>query len=271
MDEPDPAQLKQAHAHVWGKVGDYAAIGEQLESASVELLERLGDGAGMRLLDVATGTGNLAIPAARRGWNVTAIDLASEMLDKARARDSGATIEWAQGDAEDLGVAVGSFDAVASVFGSMFAPRHQVVADELARVARPGATIAFCAWTPDGLTGHALKATADVLPEPPSYAQPAVLWGDADHVSKLFGSAVSFDFELVTHRFHAESVDDYLAGWEANSGVFIVALAAAKEQGREEEIRRSMRAAVEAFAYPHPDGVEIHGTYLRAIGTRSGG
>ena len=140
------------------------------------------------MLDVATGTGNVALLAAELGAEVTGLDLVPDLLDVARSRDDG-RIAWIEGDAEALPFADASFDRVLSVFGIQFAPRHQVVADELVRVCRPGGAIGLVNWTPEGLIGRMFKILGKYMPKPPAFASPPPLWGSEEHQRSLFAAA----------------------------------------------------------------------------------
>lgn len=147
---------------------------------------------GKRVLDVATGTGNVAIRAAEAGAIVFASDLTPENFDAGRraAAASGVELEWVEGDAEALPFADGQFDVVTSSLGAMFAPNHQAVADELLRVCRPGGTIGMINFTPDGLAADFFGLLAPYMPPPPGGALPPLLWGSEDHVRELFGERV---------------------------------------------------------------------------------
>ena len=151
----------------------------------------------MTALDVACGTGNAALPAARAGAQVTGLDLAPGLLaaGRRRAEAAGLEIEWVEGDAEDLPFGTDAFDCVFSTFGHMFAPRHKPTAEEMARVCRENGTIAICCWTPEGVTGDVFAASAAYMPPPPDFAQPPILWGTEDHVREMFPGARVFEFE----------------------------------------------------------------------------
>jgi ubiquinone/menaquinone biosynthesis C-methylase UbiE len=142
---------------------------------------------------VAAGSGATSIPAALAGGDVVASDLTPELLAAGReaARERGAELDWVEADAEALPFADASFDVVLSSFGAIFAPRHQVVADELLRVARPGATIAMANWPPDGWVGEFFLTMLPFLPPPPPGSLPPIAWGMEDHVRELFGDGVS--------------------------------------------------------------------------------
>jgi len=156
------------------------------------LVEAAGISAGDRVLDVAAGTGNVAIPAAEAGARVVASDLTPEHFEAGRreATARGVELEWVEADAESLPFGDGAFDAVTSSLGAIFAPDHRAVADELLRVCRPGGTIAMINFTPDGLAAGFFGALAPYMPPPPPDALPPLLWGSEDHVRDLFGDRV---------------------------------------------------------------------------------
>lgn len=185
--------LKSRHRAMWA-LGDYAAVaGEVIPDLGAALVEACGVRRGMRVLDVAAGPGNAAIPAALTGASVVASDLTPELLDAGRvaAARRGAQVEWRQADAEALPFADGEFDVVLSCVGVMFAPHHQAAADELLRVCRPGGTIGLINWTPQGFVGEMLAAMKPFVPAPPPGAQPPALWGQEEHVSALFGERLT--------------------------------------------------------------------------------
>jgi 2-polyprenyl-3-methyl-5-hydroxy-6-metoxy-1,4-benzoquinol methylase len=176
------AELKARHRKMWAS-GDYPSMVETfLTPLGPRLAEacRIGAGGdGVRVLDVAAGTGNASIPAALAGAHVTAGDLTPELLDAGRARAAAAGVEldWVQADAERLPFDDASFDVVMSAIGVMFAPHHQLAADELVRVVRPGGTIGLLSWTPEGMIGSLFRTMGPFAPPPPPGAQPPPLWG----------------------------------------------------------------------------------------------
>ncbi len=184
-------QLKAAMRSTW-MAGDFGQIARYSAPHAGEFVHQLPITPGMRVLDVACGTGNLAIPAAQRGADVTGIDIASNLVEQARKRADaeGVRATFEEGDAEQLPYRDGQFDLVMSMFGAMFAPRPDRVATELLRVCRTGGTIAMANWTPDSLAGRLFALSARYLP-PPEGVPPPVLWGVEATVRQRFGAGVS--------------------------------------------------------------------------------
>jgi ubiquinone/menaquinone biosynthesis C-methylase UbiE len=184
--------LKVKHRTMWAS-GDYGAVAEEvIPTLGAALVDACGIGPGQRVLDVAAGSGNAAVPAARRGADVVASDLTPELLERGRvaAEAAGLTLDWREADAEALPFAVDEFDATISCVGVMFAPHHQASADELVRVTRPGGTIGLLSWTPEGFIGEMFATMKPYVAPPPAGAQPPPLWGREDHVRELFGDRV---------------------------------------------------------------------------------
>jgi ubiquinone/menaquinone biosynthesis C-methylase UbiE len=184
--------LKQKHRAMWAS-GDYPALAsELLPELGAILVEACRINSRQRVLDVAAGAGNAAIPAAMMGAKVVASDLTPELFDAGRhqAADRGVELEWKEGDAEALPFGDDEFDTVISCLGVMFAPHHQAAADQLLRVCKPGGTIGLLNWTPEGFIGQMFAAMKPFAPPPPPGAQPAPLWGSEDHVRELLGGRV---------------------------------------------------------------------------------
>ena len=184
--------LKARHRAMWA-LGDYPSVAsEVIPSLGRDLVAAAGIKAGDRVLDVAAGSGNAALPAARLGARVTASDLTPELLDAGRreAEALGLDVRWRPADAESLPFADSAFDAVISCVGVMFAPHHQEAADELQRVCRPGGTIGLLSWTPEGFIGQMFATMKPFAPPPPAGVQPPPLWGREEYVRDLFGERV---------------------------------------------------------------------------------
>ena len=185
--------LKTKHRAMWA-LGNYAAVASELiHPLGPEIVAAVGVRPGARVLDVAAGSGNAALPAARAGADVVASDLTPELLDIGRwtAEWEGLVLDWRQADAEALPFADGEFDSVLSVVGVMFAPHHQASADELVRVTRAGGTIGLTSWTPEGFIGQMFATMKPFAAAPPPGAQPPPLWGSEAHVRGLLGDRVS--------------------------------------------------------------------------------
>jgi len=182
--------------------GNYDYFSRFMESSAVEFLDRVGVAPGLSLLDVACGSGQLGLIAARRGARVTGVDIATNAILAARGRaaSEGLDARFDDGDAEALPYADGSFDIVASIYGAMFAPRPERVAAELLRVCRPGGKIAMGNWTKDGFIGMMFKTFARFI-APPGMPSP-VLWGEESVVRERFGAGVSaLRLTRVNYRF----------------------------------------------------------------------
>ena len=220
-------QLKAKHRALWAS-GDYPAVAAELIPELGPRLVRACDvRTGQRVLDVAAGSGNAAIPAAEAGAIVTASDLTPELFEAGRAvaAERGAELDWVEADAEAMPFVDNSFDVVMSCVGAMFAPHHQVTADELIRVVRPGGTIAMINWTPEGLIGNLFATMKPYAPAPPVGASPPPLWGDEDHVRELFADKVT---GLTTRREtvlidHCASPLEFREYWKRNYGPVIAA------------------------------------------------
>jgi len=214
-DEADRT-LKAKHRAMWA-MGDYPTLAAELiAELGTTLVSACGIAPGDRVLDVAAGSGNAAIPAARLGAHVVACDLTPELLESGRreAKKLGVNIDWREADAEAMPFADAEFDHVISCVGVMFAPHHQISANELVRVCRPGGTIGLISWTPKGYIGQMFSTMKSYQAPPPPGAMPPPLWGDPDHVRTLLGDHIT-DFSAapgtvtVNHFATADAFRDY--------------------------------------------------------------
>jgi SAM-dependent methyltransferase len=266
------SELKARHRAMWAS-GDYPSMVETfLLPLGPRLVEACGVSAGMSVLDVAAGTGNASIPAAEGGARVTASDLTPELLEagRHRAEASGLELEWVVADAERLPFEDGAFDVVMSSIGAMFAPHHQVVADELARVCRPGGTIGMLNWTPEGMIGALFRTMGPFAPPPPPGAQSPPLWGGEGHVHELFGDRVDWrtlerDLLPVT-AFKAPH--EYGEHFKAKYGPTIAARANASKDGREAELDEALDRFCDEWNLGAADDARFEQEYLVAVGTR---
>jgi SAM-dependent methyltransferase len=183
---PDLTELKSRMKATW-MAGDFGQIANFTAKEAENFVSRLAIPPGSKVLDVACGTGNTALPAARAGAEVTGVDIAPNLLETARKRAAAENLQirFQEGDAEDLRFPDHSFDVVLTMYGAMFAPRPEKVAAELIRVCRPGGMIAMANWTPEGFVGKNFAAMARMVP-PPS-VPPPILWGDESIVRQRLG------------------------------------------------------------------------------------
>jgi 2-polyprenyl-3-methyl-5-hydroxy-6-metoxy-1,4-benzoquinol methylase len=189
--KPELETLKSRLRSTW-IAGDFGQIARSYAPGASAFIERLHIEPGSTVLDVACGTGNLALPAARVGAIVAGIDIAPNLIDQARenAVNEGLSVRFEEGDAEALPYADASFDSVVTMFGAMFAPRPDLVAAELKRVCKPGGTIAMANWTPTGMIGSMFKIVSGYVPPPAGMTSP-VQWGLPEIVAERFKDGVS--------------------------------------------------------------------------------
>jgi SAM-dependent methyltransferase len=213
---------KQAQRAMWA-AGDYAAFAPLVAEVGERLVARAGVHPGDRALDVACGTGNVAIPAARAGALVTAVDLTPEHFPAARARaaEADVAIGWLEGDVEALPFEDASFDVVLSSFGCMFAPRHSVAASELRRVLAPGGRLGITAFAPDGAGGDFFRTLGSLAPPPPPFAENPLGWGDPEHVRGLFGD-LPLSFERASYAERFDSVEAAVERYTTTFGPIVL-------------------------------------------------
>ncbi len=267
-NEIDLGAVKQAQQVVWS-TGDFARIGALAQYVSEVMVESAGVTPGDKVLDVACGSGNAAIAAARRWAESTGVDFVPALLEAAKVRSAaeGFEIEWVEGDAEDIPCADGAFDVVLSTWGSMFAPDHRKAASELLRVCRSGGTIAMNNWTPEGLVGQMFKIVAGG--PPPPGIQPPSLWGTEDHVYEMFGDGVSevrFKRRMYNQRFR--SFDHFFEFFRAWFGPMKMAWDNSDEANRE-RLEREMRELMEGANISGGEALVAPAEYLEVVATRA--
>ena len=269
----DDTALKAKHRAMWAS-GSYPTMVETfLLPLGPRLVDALDIGAGDTVLDVAAGTGNAALPAARLGADVTASDLTPELLEAGRkvAEAEGVELRWAEADAEHLPFADASFDVVMSAIGAMFAPFHQPVADELVRVCRPGGRIGLLSWTPEGMIGSLFRTIGQFAPPPPAGAQPPPLWGGEEHVRELFGDRVDLkqrrEGRARGHRLRLGRTTTASTS-RAYYGPTIAARANAAKNGREAEFDAALDAFCDEWNRGTGDAARFEMEYLLTVGTR---
>lgn len=270
MTEPQ----QRATARATWSAGDFDSIAERIWHVGDDLVRRVDVDDGERVLDVACGTGNAAIPAAVAGGRVTGLDITPELFEDARRRaaEAGVEIDWIEGDAEALPFDDGTFDVVVSTFGCMFAPDHRRAAGEIARVLRPGGRFGVAAWRPEGAIGRFFQTIAKHAPPPPEGFQPPPLWGVREHVAEIFGdSGVEVSFEDAEAHFHFASVDEMVEEYASKFGPVVVLRAALEPEGRWEALRDDMRAMYEEVTRPDDGGIAFNAEYLVTRGTKAPG
>jgi ubiquinone/menaquinone biosynthesis C-methylase UbiE len=251
--------------------GDYSRIAHFTEGTAREFINRLRLKPGSKVLDVACGNGNLAIPAAKAGAVVTGIDIAPNLLDEARGRAAreGLGIRFEDGDAEDLPYQAGGFDLVISMFGAMFAPRPGIVASELCRVCRQGGQIAMANWTPAGFIGELFRVTGKHITPPAGVPSP-LLWGDetvarqrlAEWASDIVTTVVSTRLDLPFSI--AETVEFYRCHYGPTLRAF-----AALSEAEQAALRRDMEDLYARHNKAANGTTSIIAEYLEIVATRA--
>jgi SAM-dependent methyltransferase len=241
--------------------GNFAAVAEKILDTGEAVVSAAGVEPGMDVLDVACGTGNATLPAARTGARTTGIDFAPGLLEIARERAADAMVEidFIEGDAQAMPFEDGTFDRVVSTFGHMFAPDHRKTADEMKRVLRPGGVIAVACWMPEGAIGRMFRVTADLLPPPPG--PPPGLWGTEDHVREMWGENVEFERHEIV--WTDESVESYARFMLESFGPLLNARELLGE--REGELDRAYRDFLERENEAEDGSLRFRGQYLLAV------
>ena len=241
---PDYEAITARQRTAWA-AGDYGAVAARIPIISETLCDAADLRSGTRVLDVAGGTGNTALAAARCGCEVVSLDYVPALLDRARARAraEGLPIELVEGDAQAMPFADASFDAVVSVVGAMFAPDQRRTAAEMLRVTRPGGTIALASWTPDGFIGELFRAVGAYAPPPPGL-DPPLLWGVEAHVRDLLGDGVTdVRARRRTYAFRFDAPEGLTAFFREHYGPTVAAFA-----GLDPTEQQDLAAAITALA-----------------------
>jgi ubiquinone/menaquinone biosynthesis C-methylase UbiE len=263
--KPDLGAIKQRQQQVWAS-GDFAVVAARIVLVAEQLCDTADLHAGWRVLDVATGTGNGAIAAARLGCTAVGVDYVPALLERGRARAAAESldVELLEGDAESLPFPDASFDAVTSVFGSMFAPDHAQAAAELLRVCRPGGTIALASWTPDGFIGELFRTVAAHVPPPAGVPSP-MLWGTEGHLRKLFSERIAWlEVAERTFTFRFRSAEEFVTFFQTWYGPTLKAFAAL-EGGARDALEADLVALARRFDRLGRDAVAIPATYTEAV------
>lgn len=265
---PDLSTIKNRQRETWAS-GDFAMIGATVVIVGELLCEAVDLHAGQKVLDVATGSGNTALAAARRWGEVTGVDYVPALLDRGRERAAAErlAIDFREGDAEALPFPDAAFDVVLSTFGAMFAPNQEKVARELLRVCRPGGKIGMANWTPEGWIGQLFRVTAQHVPPPAGLAAP-VSWGDEARLSELFGVGVkSIQVSRRQFVFRYRSPEHWLEFFRTYYGPTLKAFEALDRSGQDrlatdllDLTRRANRSGDATIVVP--------GEYLEVVATK---
>lgn len=266
---PDLAAIKQRQQATWAS-GDFAAIGTTLQIVSERLIEAVDLRAGQRVLDVATGSGNTALAAARRFGEAVGVDYVPALLDRGRARAAadGLPVEFIEGDAEALPFPDASFDVVLSTFGQMFAPDQERTAAELVRVCRPGGKIGMANWSPDSFIGAIFRAIAKHV-APPANLRSPLLWGTEERLRELFGDAVSsLTATRLNYAFRYRSPEHWLEYFRTNYGPTKKTFEAIDES-RHEDLANDLLAVLHKFNRSGDATLVAPSDYLEVVAIRS--
>ena len=266
---PTPAQ--RTARDVWTS-GNYPEVAERLiRGFGPVLVDELRIGPGQRVLDVACGAGNVAIPAALAGADVTGLDIAPALLEQgaANAWAAGVDIEWVEGDAQGMPFDDAGFDVVTSAVGVMFCPSHEQAAAELVRVCRPGGSIGLINWTPEGLIGSMFGVLAPFMPPPAPGAKPGSLWGTEEHVSALLGDAIDeFYCERRTILFEGLSPDAFVDLMRASYGPVLRVFQQLDDFARADEIDAELRRFARSLNQGVPGKPRLESEYMLTLARR---
>ena len=271
LQQPSLSTVKQRQQAAW-ESGNYAAVAARVTVLPGELLCEAADlQAGSRVLDVATGTGNTALSAARRGWESVGVDYVEDFLEhgRRRAKVEGLPVQFVHGDAEALPFPDASFDAVLSVFGAMFAPDQERTAAELLRVCRRGGTIGLVSWTPDSLLARSFAAMSQYAPPPAGLSSP-FRWGSRDGAGELLGDRIDWiRFQTRTSTFRFASPEEYVRFFRTNYGPMVKTFERLDAEDGEALAEELASLAVEHGRLGARGAITVEGEYAEVVAGRS--
>jgi ubiquinone/menaquinone biosynthesis C-methylase UbiE len=269
-DAVDLQAVGQMQQKTWSE-GDFAMVAGQVMMVAEELAEAMDLVPGERVLDVACGSGNGAIAAARRAWgNAVGVDFVPELLERGRERAAAERldIEFIEGNAMELPVGDGEFDVVMSTFGAMFAADQEKAAGELLRACRPGGRIGMANWVPDGGVGQMFMTIAKHAPPPPGVSPP-LLWGTEDRLRELFGEGISeLRLERRSARQAFRSADHFIDFFRTYFGPTKVAYERVGPEG-EEALTADLRGYLEQNNVGGDRALVLKPDYLQVVATRA--
>lgn len=265
---PSLAAVKARQQQTWAS-GDFAVIGTLIHAAAEALVQAADFAAGSKVLDVATGSGNAALAAARCGCEVVGLDYVPALLARGRERAAAERLDvrFVEGDAEALPFADGAFDAVVSIYGAMFAPDAPRVAAELLRVVRPGGRIVMANWTPAGFVGEMLRTVSRHVP-PPAGVTPPTAWGTESRLRELFGDGLSsLEVRPREFVFRFRSADEFVDVFRRFYGPTLKAFEAVGAAG-EAALRADLLDLARRFDRNGRGPVAMPAEYLEVVAVR---
>jgi SAM-dependent methyltransferase len=265
---PDLSAIKGRQQMAWSS-GDYGKVGVTLVLMAELLAEAANLESGQKVLDIASGNGNASLAAARRFGDVTAIDYVPMLLEEGRQRAEaeGLTVDFREGDAEELPFEDASFDVVISTLGVMFAPDQQKAADELLRVLKPGGTVALASWVPDGYIGELFKTIGKYVPPPPGL-KPPFRWGTEEGLDELLNSGIgSLQTRRRTHVWRFPSARHHVGYMREYYGPLSKAFGALDEEGQK-SLERDLISLADRYDRSDDGAAVLHADYLEVVATR---
>jgi ubiquinone/menaquinone biosynthesis C-methylase UbiE len=264
---PDFAAIKTKQQAAWS-AGDYSVVGVTLQIVGETLCEAMDLRAGQRVLDVAAGNGNCSLAAARRFCDVTSTDYVQDLLRRGRERAEAERLlmDFQLADAEALPFADGSFDAVVSTFGAMFAPDQEKVARELLRVCRPGGKIGMANWTPDSFIGGLFKTLGRYIPPAAGLKSPA-LWGTRERLGELFVDAAAIEINERFYVLRYRSAEHWIGVWRSIYGPLQKAFASLDDE-HQRPLHADLVALVESLNVARDGAMVVPSKYLEVVITK---